>query len=372
MRILHYYDNGDQMVSQHVKMLTDNMGLEADIHSATESEQARTLLKGGSYDVLHLHGCWRNSSKGIVTMALHQGARLVLTPHGQLEPWVQEERRWKEKLPKQLLYQRDIVERAYAVIIQGRMEQECMEKLGWNPRTAVIRNAVITSSITPKDMARQTYAVYRKVMDSDPRKLMTANTLELLKAIITAGITGDRRWLDANRGAKASETVPPAISNDQWRLLLCYAHQEQIMDTVQRGIRVLQLACPDIDAEKIAYFVPTRHKQTDSIQQAIGNQFPTENDRLTASFRYLRKLDANRALSIKHLVELDSELRHHGCEEERLGEELKERHLWKLASRTMQLMADMTGLTEGFMPIAPTNDRTTRRMRTDIENHLTI
>ena len=362
MRILHYYDKGNEMIGQHVQMLSESMGLEADNYLATEQEQARTLLKGGGYDLLHLHGCWRNSSRSIVQQALKTGVRLVLTPHGQLEPWVLEERQWKEKLPKQLLYQRNIVEQAYVVIIQGSMEQECMEKLKWNPRTVVIRNAVITSSITAKEMARQTFNIYRKVMDSNPLELMNDEMRTTLKAISTAGITGDRRWTGYTPNAKDIE----------WRKLLCYAHQEQVTDTIKRGIRVLGLEAPDIDAAQIDYFVPKEYKQTESIQQTIGNQFVTENDRLMSSFRYLRKLTTDRQLSIKHLIELDRELRQHGCEEEELGDELKERHLWKLASRLMQIMANRTGLTEGFMPVPPTDDRTTRRMEQQIENRLKI
>lgn len=362
MRILHYYDKDNEMISQHVQMLTASMGLEAENHLVTVKEQAQTLLKGGGYDLLHLHGCWRNSSRSIVQQALKTGVRLILTPHGQLEPWVLEERRWKEKLPKQLLYQRSIVEQAYAVIIQGSMELECMEQLKWNPRTVVIRNAVITSSITASEMARQTYSLYRKVMDSNPLELMNSETRTALKAIITAGITGDRRWTACAVNAREIE----------WRKLLCYAHQEQVTDTIRRGVRVLGLEEPDMDASTIDYFVPKRFQQAESIQKTIGNQFVSENDRLIASFRYLHKLTADGQLGIKHLVELDRELRQHACEEEELGEQLKEHHLWRLASRFMQIMADRTGLTEGFMPIAPTDDRTAHGIRKQIDNHLKI
>ena len=222
MRILHYYDKSDDMVSQHVKLLTGAMGLEADNHQATEAEQAKTLLKGGQYDLLHIHGCWRNSQRAIVRQALRQGVRIVLTPHGQLQPWIQDERFWGEKLPKRLLYQRDVVEHAYAVIIQGQMEQGCMERLGWNPRTVVIRNAVLTNSISPTDMARQTSKVYRKVLDSNTLELMTDGTRDALRDILTAGITGDRRWLKADGDTPAEGY---SISQDEWRKLLCYAHQ---------------------------------------------------------------------------------------------------------------------------------------------------
>ncbi len=365
MRILHYYDKNDTMVSQHVKMLNDSMGLEAENHIATESEQARTLLRGGHYDILHLHGCWRNSSRGIVNLAFRQGTRLVITPHGQLEPWVQQENRWKEKLPKRVFYQRRIVAHAYAVIVQGSMEQECMQHLGWNTRTVIIRNAVITHTITPADMARTTFTLYRKIIDSNTLELMNDDTRTLLRHLITAGITGDRRWVDI--------TEPlPSPSSDEWRLLLCYAHQEQIMDTIQRGIRVLALNAPDLDTSQIDYFVPDGFKHADSIQKAIGNEFPTENHRLMATFRYLRRITANKQLGIKHLIELNRELRGYGCEEEELADDLGDHRLLKLASRLMQLMADYTGLTEGFMPVPPVDNRYTRHLRRQIEHHLKV
>lgn len=365
MRILHYYDKDDAMVCQHVRLLTEQMGLEAENHTATEAEQARTLLKGGGYHVLHLHGCWRNSSRNIVNLALRKGARLVLTPHGQLEPWIQEENRWKEKIPKRLLYQRQIVRQAYAVIIQGNMEQECMNQLAWNPRTVIIRNAVITSSITAHDMAHQTFAVYRKVLDSNTLEIMTSETREVLYYLLMAGITGDRRWLDL------SVPLPP-VNADEWRKLLCYAWQEQVMDTLRKGARVMNMEVPDLDTSKIDHFLPQGFQQADSIQQTIGYQYASENERLMATFRYLRKLTAANQLTIRHLIELDRELREHPCEEEALAEELQERRLLPLASRLMQLAADLTGLTEGFMPVQPINDRTTRKLKKMIENHLKI
>ena len=264
-----------------------------------------------------------------------------------------------------MIYQRNIVQKAYAVIIQGRMEQECLNQLKWNPRTVIIRNAVVTHSITAKDMAKKTLDVYQKVLDSNPLERMSNETRQTLLAMIIAGTTGDRRWIPEDMA------VAP-LSGDDWRLLLCYGHQEQITNTLQRGIRILGLEVPDIDVEHIDYFLPEHYVETKSIQQSIGNEFPSENDRLLATFKVLRKWETAHELSIKHLIELNHELREHGCEEEELAEDLKERHLWKMVSRLMQVAAELTGLTEGFMPVAPTDDRLTRKMRREIENHLKI
>ena len=367
MRILHYYNSEDQMVSQHVAMLQEGMGRDAENHLSSNADDARTLLQGSHYDILHLHGCWRNSSRNIVNIALRKGCRLVVTPHGQLEPWVQEKDYWKDKLPKRVLYQQRIIQQAYAIIIQGSMEQECMEHLAWNKRLVTIRNSVITSTISKGEMARQTFTLYRKIMDTNTLELLSPEIHQTLKTILIAGITGDKRWL-----TEEAVTALPASVSIPWRELLLYAHHEQITDTIQRGLRILGLEAQDVDVKNIDHFWPDNYQEVPLIGTTIGNQFASENERLIASFKIIRKLISNGQFSIRHLVELDRELRQYGCDEDLLEEQLTERQLLPTARRTMQLMAMTTGLTEGFMPVVPLHDRTTKKLYQQIENHLKI
>jgi len=364
MRILHFYTKDNEAIGQYVNMLKTNMGLEAETHVVSELKEARALMHGGEYDVLHVHGCWRNAMRSVVNMALAQGTRLVVTPHGELEPWVQKERYLKEKLPKEVLYQRSIIHKAYAIIVQGQMEMECLQNLGWNKRCVIIRNAQYTNSITPKEMARQTFAVYRKVMDSNTLELMDDDIRLVLQSVLKVGITGDKRWLQ--------ETSLPPVSYDNWRLLLCFAHQEGLTETVQRGIRLIGLDAADIEAENIPFFLPDDYQTPQTLQNIVGNQFAHENERLMATFRTMKKLLANGTCCMMHLVELDRELRNYGCQETELSEALQEKKMLKMARRIMQLMADMTGLTEGFMPVPPLDDRITRKYRQQIEDHLKI
>ena len=100
MRILHFYPQTDDAISQYFAILANNMGLEIENFKATTSKDARKLLSNIQFDILHIHGCWDNAQFTIVRKALQQGARLVVTPYGQLEPWVQQQRFWQEKLPK--------------------------------------------------------------------------------------------------------------------------------------------------------------------------------------------------------------------------------------------------------------------------------
>ena len=341
MNILHYHSND----------------------STSQQNETLQLLRDRHYDLLHIHGCWQYQSWRIARLALKKGVRLVFSPEGQLEPWVMNEAYWKEKLPKKLLYQRWIVRHAYVVVIQGKMEEECMRRLGWNSRLEIIRNPEITNTITQQEANKRHNILYRKVMDTFTYELIPEQIREMIRQLIKAGITGDTRWTEGDM---------VTLDQEQWRQLLCFAHQEQITDVVMRGANLFRLQVPYLDMEQIDWFKPENYEQVQSIESVIGSSFASENDRLIATFRLLRKLITRRRLCLAHLVELDKELRFHHIEEERLCEELEYRHLQKWAARLMQVMAEVTGLTEGFMPVPPLNDRLTRQLRRQVENRLRI
>lgn len=352
------------MITAYVTMLVDNMGLEAENTVTSLEVEAKEKLKTIHYDILHIHGCWRSSSAKVFRNAIKEGCRVVLSPYGQLEPWITDENYWKEKLPKKILFQRHLVEAAYAVIIQGRMEEDCMKKLGWNRRLEIIRNPVITHSITSSTMARKVYAVYRKVLDSNTLELMTEHTLQTMRCLIKAGITRDARWV--------TEDLSELGDSEQWRRLLIYAHTEHISPIILRGITILGYQVQEIDMEKISYYLPDHFETPKSVQEIIGLQFATENERLLATFKQIRKLIQRKQLTISHLCELDRELREHDVDEDHLCETLKEARLYKTGCRMMQLMKDWTGFDEGFMPIPPLDDKTTRLLSQQIHNHQKI
>ncbi len=365
MRVLHFYPTDDSLIKQYVTVLSENMGLECTNEIVNDPAVVQQRLQSSHYDILHIHGCWRISSYLVVRQAIKNNTRIVISPHGQLNPWVIDKDYWKEKLPKRILFQRRIIQRAYAVIIQGKIEEECFAKLGWNQRTVIVRNVLFTHSISRKEMASQIYGIYRRVMDSNPLKLMDTDTRRLTQQLIKTGVTGNRKWL-------TEEILSQPDTLDKWRLLLCYAHQEQITDTIRRGLYIFGYDAPDLDIQKITYFLPDNFKQAETINKAIGLSFVSENDRLMATFRYISKLIDHRQLSIMHLVELDKELREHSCDEDALCDRLEEQHMMKLTGRIMAVLQHTTGLTEGFMPLPPRDDRVAKRICKQVENHLNI
>jgi hypothetical protein len=77
-------------------------------------------------------------------------------------------------------------------------------------------------------------------------------------------------------------------------------------------------------------------------------------------------------LTLRHFVELDRALRRDNVQDDWLCETLDEGHLLKYFRRLLQLLSELTGLDEGFMPAVPINDRKTQTIRHHLANHLRI
>ena len=330
MNILHLYPEDNPLIVKHVKMLD-------------EGSQATAQP-----DIVHVHGCWHYPVVSEALKAHRRGARIVLTPHGDLEPWIIGERRLSAKRGKALLWQRRLVESSYVVIAQGNIEASSLKELGWNPRIEIVRNAVVTNSITPEAMARQTQDVYRKVMDSHTVELMTDDCRRLLRLLLKAGITGDSRWVTEQ---------PPDINEQQWRYLLVYADHENVRTIVDSGARLLDINHPYIETAKIISYLPTDYQKPK----------PEAHDAASLVSEMHR-----RPLTLRHLAELDRALRNNSIQEDRLVDVLVENRLLKFFRRLLCLLTEQTGLDEGFLPAPPINDRQAQAIRKRLINHLRI
>ena len=359
MKVLHVYPKSDPMIASHVSLLAEGLRHSADVQTTSSPTEAKTIIRQMHPDIVHCHGCWQYGVANVAGIARKYGARVVLSPHGHLEPWVLEEKSLQEKLHKTLLWQRRSVEQAYALIAFGKMEQKYLRELKWNPRIEMILNAVITNSISQQEMCSQTFAVYQKVLDSNVLELMDDNTQKLLAAILKAGITGDRRWVTL----WSQEAMTPLC----WRQLLIYAEHENIRNYVDYGITILGLNAPNLDTAKIAAYYPDSYQRPRPLKEVIGAYQGNETEYLVRMIRQIQKQPL-----LLHLVELTRELRRDTVDDGLLQEVLEEKKLLRYASRLMQILQEQTQLDEGFMPLPPTDDRGTRQIRKLMTNHLTI
>lgn len=364
MKILHFYPKSDSMITKYVNILHDTMGKYADVMTSDNLLSFKKSIRNERPDLIHLHGCWNGTTALAARTAASKGIRYVLTPHGQLEPWVMKQNYWSDKLPKSLIYQKRTVRKAYSVIAMGRMEESYIKRLGWNPRIETVRNSIITESVSEEEMCRMMYAIYRKVLDSDVLKLMDEDTEDALVALIKTGQTGDHRWLtDKEYG------LPGNLDNEAWRQIIIYSHQERILDTVKRGIQAVGLNILDINPTIIPCYYPTRFIPTEPLMPA-----PTagkdRNKTLVTMIKTAQKKVSRGRLTISNVVELSAFLRAGGIDDDKVALALDEAGLTKFAGKLMGILAEMAGLTEGFMPVPEGSG--TGKIRRIITNHLKI
>lgn len=365
MKILHFRPkDAGSMITDYVNVLRDTMAGYAEVTVCDSLAAFKKHIRKEPTDIVHLHGCWQTGIAMAARAAHGKGIRFVLTPHGQLEPWIVKQNYWKDKLPKTLLFQRKVVHKAYSVIAMGRMEENGIKRLGWNPRIEVVHNSLITESVTAQEMCRQIYAIYQKVLDSDVLKLMDDNTTDALRALIKAGQTRDERWLN-----DIEYNAVKALEDTSRRQLLLYSYQEGIADTIREGFRAVNAEIPNIKPSEMSCYYPTRFSPSKPLSEYIKKGSDPDKQ-FVAMVKAMHKLVARRKLSISHVVELAEVLRSQNLEEDKVATELENANLTKFAGRLMQLLSDLTGLDEGFMPVAPVNK--TGTIRRIITKHLEI
>ena len=353
MKVLHLYPENDELIAQHVSML-----------QAHANDSQETLATEGMKEssIVHVHGCWNRS---IVRQALHlhrKGARIVLSPHGHLEPWIISQQRMTEKTAKTLLWQKKLVQHAYTLIAHGKMETEGLQTLAWNPRIETINNAVISNTITPEAMARQTGNIYQKVMDSNTIEHMDEPVRRLMSVLLKAGITGDRRWVED----QSSLTYHP--SPLAWRNMLLYADHENIRNILDQGFRVMDIT-PTIQQQ--SSIIPLSPLTT----HQIPAYFPTDYQKpsLTTTDAVEIAEDAQRhQLTMFHLVALAKALRRPDADDEHIAETLAGKRITHFFQRLLQILQEQMLQEEGFLPLPPIDDRKTQQLRRELANHLKI
>jgi hypothetical protein len=72
------------------------------------------------------------------------------------------------------------------------------------------------------------------------------------------------------------------------------------------------------------------------------------------------------------MMELTRELYRETVNDDKLTEALEEANLTKRAARLIQVLSEQVLLDEGYMPIAPLDDKQTDALRNTLKNHLKI
>ena len=112
--------------------------------------------------VVHVHGLWTPFEWRACREARRRGARLVISPHGSLEPWALGHKRIK-KLAAWTVYQKRILQRADLLVASSDLERDNFRKLGLTAPIAVIPVGVDTSD-RPGDVLEPSASGREKVV----------------------------------------------------------------------------------------------------------------------------------------------------------------------------------------------------------------
>jgi glycosyltransferase involved in cell wall biosynthesis len=110
----------------------------------------RRLPRNSMNDVVHIHGLWTPFEWRAYREGKTRGARVVISPHGSLEPWALGHKRVK-KLAAWMLYQKRILQQADLLIASTNLERDNFRDLGLTAPIAVIPVGLDTSD-RPADL----------------------------------------------------------------------------------------------------------------------------------------------------------------------------------------------------------------------------
>lgn len=179
MKIIHYIPSIDRIAggtSTYMQVLGKELGKLAEVHIITHASEnplpisnceihnvsvynpingrfkneVSKLLDVIKPDLVHVNCCWMPACAFGQQMAQKRNIKVVLTPHGMLEPWIIKRHYWTRKLPALLLYQKAAIQNADYLQATAESEKENLLKLGYNSNIKIVKLGIDAESIIMK------------------------------------------------------------------------------------------------------------------------------------------------------------------------------------------------------------------------------
>lgn len=185
MKIIHYIPSIDRTAggtSTYIQVLGKELGKLAEVHIITHASEnplpidnckihyvsGYNPLKGSfkievnklldvlKPDLVHVNCCWMPACSLVQKMAQKRNIKVILTPHGMLEPWIIKRHYWTRKVPALLLYQKAAVRKADCIQSTAESERDNLLKLGYNKNIKVVRLGIDADGIEMKRSWKKT------------------------------------------------------------------------------------------------------------------------------------------------------------------------------------------------------------------------
>lgn len=177
MKVIHYIPSIDRAsggTTAYMQLLAEKLGQLVKLHvvshesanpvelgnchvhyisqlfSGRMKREWQALIEEIKPDVVHINCCWMPGCAFAQKWAQQMGVKVVLSPHGMLEPWIMARHYWTRKLPALLLYQKRAVVEADRLHATAESEKQNLMKLGYNNRISVIANGIDVDNVEMK------------------------------------------------------------------------------------------------------------------------------------------------------------------------------------------------------------------------------
>lgn len=179
MKIIHFIPSLDRSsggTASYMQLLSNELGKLGELYIVTSPSinplkinNARTIFIPSSWkekklmktawvnllntihpDIIHVNCCWLPQCAWAQLWAQKLGYKVILTPHGMLEPWIMKRHYWTRKIPALLLYQKKAIVNANCLHATAESEKINLMKLGYNKNIEVIANGIDVNNIRLK------------------------------------------------------------------------------------------------------------------------------------------------------------------------------------------------------------------------------
>lgn len=348
-------------------------GVDVQYYVSGEHHQTLQLEE---FDLIHFFGCWSHAACIMATRAYSHGLPYIVTPLGGLQPWETSKRKHTILLRRQ----RQLIEKAAAVHVCGKLEHDNFVSIGWNKRIATVKNPVLTSQISFEESANQIARLYRKVIDSNCQLCLKLEIQDIIGFLLQIGT--DPHALVLNR-AFQEESIQQFInkfaqlSAEDWRRLLIYSDQEHITDHVLQAFDALEIPHPILDISNIDRFKPlSRYTEgklvTDSllsknillknkVKEVFENNGKAECQMCLALLNIHYELN-HHSLPLSHFVDLYCLTRFSDVDEDLVRDMATRLNIEDFAARLTSAMSTFLGLLDGFWIFKPNDGNKTKRI----------
>ena len=106
----------------------------------------RRFLENEKPDIVHINGIWSPQNWGFQKVAQEIGIKVIVSPHGMLEPWILDNNPLKKKIAL-FLYQKKAIQQSVYLHATAQMEAENIQALGFKNPICIIPNGIDISDV---------------------------------------------------------------------------------------------------------------------------------------------------------------------------------------------------------------------------------